>query len=111
MDIENMDMTLSGLQNKVSEFTTTTTKKTTTTTTYKINTLFVLYGSIPIIIMIVLYMYKPKFVMKEVLSDDGVSELKINVKNLLITTTILATLIIVAIYTYFYNKNKTVKRE
>ena len=106
-----MDMTLSGLQNKVSEFTTTTTKKTTTTTTYKINTLFVLYGSIPIIIMIVLYMYKPKFVMKEVLSDDGVSELKINVKNLLITTTILATLIIVAIYTYFYNKNKTVKRE
>ena len=106
-----MDMTLSGLQNKVSEFTTTTTKKTTTTTTYKINTIFVLYGSIPIIIMIVLYMYKPKFVMKEVLSDDGVSELKINVKNLLITTTILATLIIVAIYTYFYNKNKTVKRE
>lgn len=111
MDIENMDMTLSGLQNKVSEFTTTTTKKTTTTTTYKINTIFVLYGSIPIIIMIVLYMYKPKFVMKEVLSDDGVSELKINVKNLLITTTIFATLIIVAIYTYFYNKNKTVKRE
>ena len=111
MDIENMDMTLSGLQNKVSEFTTTTRKYGTQHVTYKINSLFVLYGSIPIIILIVLYMCKPKFVMKEVLSDDGVSEFKINVITLVITTTIFSMLIALGIYTYLYNKNKSTKKE
>lgn len=71
----------------------------------KINS-YMIYGIIPLIILIILFFWSPKFIMKEVSIEGKLPESKLSIKKLLIYTVIFSSLILSSIFIYFYRKKK-----
>lgn len=69
----------------------------------KINS-YMIYGIIPLIILIILFFWSPKFIMKEVSIEGKLPESKLSIKKLLIYTVIFSSLILSSIFIYFYRK-------
>ena len=105
-DIE-FDATLKKLSDQVSQFTSTMIKSKPSSSSYflskvNVNSPLVYYGAVPIIIAVVLFFWKPGFVMEEVSIDGNLPEKKLSFKKLLVGTVIFTAVIAIAIFIYFY---------
>jgi len=71
----------------------------------KINS-YIIYGIIPLIILIILFFWSPKFIMKEISIEGKLPESRLSIKKLLIYTIVFSCLILISIFIYFYRKKK-----
>lgn len=113
MKDRDFDDTLKKLSEQVSQFTSSNMVKTSFDNSgmlskINIKSPFVYYVGIPLLIAIILFFWKPKFVMEEVSINGNISHKKLNFKNLLITTVIITVIISIIIFVYFYQNNKKI---
>jgi hypothetical protein len=65
------------------------------------------YGAIPCLILIILFIYKPMFVMEDVSIDGKFPEKRLSYKKLLVATVVATAILCVIIFVYFYRTKKT----
>lgn len=105
MDDREFDATLKKLSDQVSQFTSiTVTSKPSSGSGFlsKVNVKspIVYYGAIPVIIAVVLFFWKPGFVMEEVSIDGNLPVKKLSFNKLLVGTAVITTIIAIVIYFY-----------
>jgi len=69
---------------------------------------YIYFGIIPLIIGLILFFWKPNFVMKEKVAEEEISaKKKLSFNKLIVTTAIFTTVFIFSIYIYIYISNKS----
>jgi hypothetical protein len=109
MEDTEFDATLKKLSDQVSQFTSTTINKPTSSgggflSNISIKSPLVYYGVIPIAVMIILFFWKPGFVMEEVSVEGSLPEKKLSFKKLIVGSVIITTVIAVIIFISYYHK-------
>ena len=104
--MDNIDQTLAELQQKVSCFVKNTDSKTNSwkfpiVPQININSRSILYFAVPIIIFIILLVWKPHFLTKEIRIEGSLPIYKINILKLLISTTIISIVINISLFAFF----------
>ncbi len=107
---DNFSKTLQQLQTKVSQFTDNSSKSTT----YKSNMskfsnqlnkkALLIYGGPFLLVLLVLFFWKPKFITHEAEDEEGVYTVKTNFRKLLVTTVIMGVIIDILIFLYLRKK-------
>ena len=103
MDDNEFDNVLKKLNDQVGKFTTNTASKNAHQTennspfNFNLKSPYLRYGLIPIVILCILGMMKPKIVTDDVVVD-GIINSKINMKKLLVSTGVLSIMILFAIF-------------
>ena len=111
MDTDNIESTLSTLKDKVSEFTSKNnlinsfSKQSGIISKINFKSSIIFYGIIPVVIILILFFWKPNFIMQEIITDDDIPQYKINIKKLLILTLILSVIGCLLLFSYFYKKH------
>ena len=100
--MDNIDQTLSNLQQKVSCFVKNTESKGIPWNFSQININYrvVLYCSVPIIIFLTLLVWKPHFLTKEIRIEGSLPSYKINIVKLVISTFIISVLINISLFAF-----------
>jgi len=65
------------------------------------------YAAIPCLILIILFIYKPKFVMEDISIDGKFPEKRLSYRKLFIATIVATAILCVIIFVYFYRTKKT----
>jgi hypothetical protein len=111
MEDSEFEETLQKLSDQVNKFTSTTTVSNYGNTSGRgfmskinFNSPLVYYVSIPLGIMIVLFLWKPRFITDEVNGDGEIPKQKLVVKKLLIATVILTTVVCIIIFVKVFKK-------
>jgi hypothetical protein len=111
MEDSEFDATLKKLSDQVSNFTSITVKSKPNPgsgflSKFDVKSPLIYYCAVPIIIALVLFFWKPGFVMEEVSIDGNLPEKKLSFKKLLVGTVLITAIIAIVIFVYFYrNKN------
>ncbi len=114
MEDNEFDATLKKLSDQVNQFAGTTIKNNTSDggsgflSKINVQSPLVYYCAIPLVIMIVLFFWKPGFVMEEVSIDGNLPEKKLNFKKLFVTSIISTVIIAIIIFIYHYKGKKPV---
>ena len=98
--MDNIDQTLSDLQQKVSHFVVNNHTKSTFILP-NINKNILIYFIFPIIIFFILLLWKPKFLRQEIRKEGSPPTKTINIVKLILTTLIITGVIIVSLFLIF----------
>lgn len=110
-----LDAKIKMLNEKVSEITSTNlksgglNKQSAFLTLNVIKSPFVYYGSIPLVILLIFFFWKPGFIMQNVSIDGKLQEKRLNYKKLIIATIIVSSIIFITFFVYSYKNKKTTK--
>ena len=101
--MDNIDQTLANLQQKVSCFVKNTDSKSISWkfSQININSRVILYCSVPIIIFLILLVWKPPFLTKEIRIEGSLPSYKINIVKLFISTVIISLFINISLFALF----------
>ena len=101
--MDNIDQTLANLQQKVSCFVKNTDSKAISWnfSQININSRVILYCSVPIIIFLILLVWKPPFLTKEIRIKGSLPSYKINIVKLVISTFIISVFINISLFAFF----------
>jgi hypothetical protein len=107
---DDYDETISKLNMEVRQITSTNVAMHTTKTgtffvpTVILKSSILFYICVPLIIVFVLFFFKPKLIMKEDTIIDKESRKKISFKKLILTTIIVSAIITICMFVYSYRK-------
>lgn len=109
--MDNIDQSLSDLQKKVSCFVKNTDYKSISLkfpifNQFNMNSKSILYFLVPIIIFLILFIWKPPFLTKEIRIEGSLPVYKINIIKLLISTIVISIIINISLFAIF----KTIKK-
>ena len=113
MEDNEFETTLKKLSDRVSQFRSTTVKSRESILKFgflskvNIKSPLVYYGAVPLIVAILLFFWKPGFVMEEVSIDGNFSEKKLSFKKLLGSTILFTSIITIIIFIYFYREKQS----
>ena len=113
MEDSEIDATIKSLHEKVNQITTTTsafvvTRNTSSESIFSGSILkspIIYYGAVPLTILIILFFWKPSFIMENVSIDGKLPEKKLIYKKLFMST-LIVTIIIAAVFFIYSCKNK-----
>jgi hypothetical protein len=119
MEDNEIDATIKSLHEKVNQITTTNTissfvdAKNASNISFFSGSIFkpkvIYYVAVPLTILLVLFFWKPNFIMEDVSIDGKLPEKKLIYKKLFISTFIVTFIIAIGIFGYFYKNKKDIE--
>ena len=73
----------------------------------KVN-MYILYGIVPVIIVIGMFFWKPGVIMTEVVDEEGAKSNKLSYLKLVLSTVLISAPFIIGLYAYNYNNEKKI---
>jgi hypothetical protein len=101
MDTPSIEKNIKMLENEVDQYCTTKKSFTNSLSLSFLNKNYILYGSFPILLFIILLFYRPNFIYAE--NEKG--ERKLSLKKLFLTVLILSLIVSISIFAYRYKKS------